>query len=434
MWSIPEGLGDISLATALLSQWLGADRLCWIAGFLAIMAVACIKVVRTLWQRLRRRIHAWACACLVALVGGTSARLLASHSSLRRRLWPTQQLGASRDLSGSPSASDREVLGSILANIPQGLCLFDDRYQLVVSNGRSREIYGLSEAAVQPGLYISEVLDACLAAGNYTKARRAEIEKTLVRQLRSLERLSYLDVIRDGRVISVIRTPLANGGWVTTFEDVTDQKKVEDRIEYLAHHDPLTGLSNRAAFREKLDAALAGATDKRQVALLYLDLDHFKAVNDRLGHPVGDELLQNVAVRLRRCLRETSIAARLGGDEFAVIETDLAWVDEAGRLAARIVDAISAPYQIGGEQILIGTSIGVAVAPKDGAEAEELVKSADTALYSAKFAGKNTYRYVQDSATDPACGDTQADTDSPSWLNLPDQMALSWPGKSEQGR
>jgi diguanylate cyclase (GGDEF)-like protein len=308
--------------------------------------------------------------------------------------------------------NDREILEAILANITQGLCLFDRRYRLVVSNLRFRELYGLTETAVRPGMHISELLDACKAAGNFSDSRRAEIESTLVRQLLSLDRLSYYDVIKDGRVVSVTRTPMADGGWVTTFEDVTEQKRVEDRIEYLAHHDSLTGLSSRSAFREKLDRALLDRKPKQQVALLYLDLDHFKAVNDKFGHPVGDELLRLVAARLRGCLRETSVVARLGGDEFAVIETDLTWADEAGRLAARAIEAISAPYQIAGEQIIVGTSIGIAMAPRDGTLTEGLVKSADTALYRAKSAGKNTYRYFYPSDNQVECWASRTEIES----------------------
>ena len=178
--------------------------------------------------------------------------------------------------------------------------------------------------------------------------------------------------------------------------DVTEQRKAEARIVHMAHHDALTNLPNRVLFRERLDEALVRARRNGEaLAVLCLDLDHFKSVNDTLGHPVGDKLLQAVAKRLRDSLRETDFAARLGGDEFAVIGTSIAGPADASNFAVRLIEAVSKPYEIDGHQVVIGTSIGVAVSPENGFEPDLLLKNADMALYRAKADGRNTFRFFE---------------------------------------
>jgi len=178
--------------------------------------------------------------------------------------------------------------------------------------------------------------------------------------------------------------------------DVTEQRKAEARIVHMAHHDALTNLPNRVLFRERLDEALARARRSGEaLAVFCLDLDHFKSVNDTLGHPVGDKLLQAVAGRLQATLRETDFAARLGGDEFAVIGTSVAGPTGASNAAVRLIEALSKPYEIDGHQIVVGASIGVAVAPENGFEPDILLKNADMALYRAKADGRNTFRFFE---------------------------------------
>ncbi|SJM30173.1 Diguanylate cyclase (GGDEF) domain-containing protein [Mesorhizobium delmotii] len=178
--------------------------------------------------------------------------------------------------------------------------------------------------------------------------------------------------------------------------DVTEQRKAEARIVHMAHHDALTNLPNRVLFRERLDEALVRARRNGEaLAVLCLDLDHFKSVNDTLGHPVGDKLLQTVAKRLQDSLRETDVAARLGGDEFAVIGTSIADPTDASGFAVRLIEALSKPYEIDGHQVVIGASIGVAVAPENGFEPDILLKNADMALYRAKADGRNTFRFFE---------------------------------------
>ena len=178
--------------------------------------------------------------------------------------------------------------------------------------------------------------------------------------------------------------------------DVTAKRQAEARIDHMAHHDALTGLPNRVLFHERLDEALSRVRRYNDtLAVLYLDLDQFKTVNDRLGHPAGDKLLQAAAERLRKCLRDCDMAARFGGDEFAVLQIGLAGPHEAGALADRIVTLLSEPYNIEGQQALIGASAGIALAPADGETAEQLLTNADIALYQAKEDGRGAFRFFE---------------------------------------
>ena len=184
--------------------------------------------------------------------------------------------------------------------------------------------------------------------------------------------------------------------FVISVVDVTERRKAEARVAHMAHHDALTDLPNRVLFRERLQEALRRAQrNDRLVAVLCLDLDHFKEVNDTLGHPIGDKLLQAVASRFKSTLRETDFVARLGGDEFAIIQTDMGSPIEASSLAARLIDHIGQPYQIDGHHVVIGTSIGIALAPADGVEPDHLLKNADMALYRSKNDGRSIFRFFE---------------------------------------
>jgi diguanylate cyclase (GGDEF)-like protein len=180
---------------------------------------------------------------------------------------------------------------------------------------------------------------------------------------------------------------------VTT--DITEHKLTQERIQRVAHHDSLTGLPNRLLFDDRLNQAISLAKrNSRQFALLYLDLDRFKPVNDTLGHTAGDELLKAVATRIRRQVRESDTVARVGGDEFIVILPDIAGREEAETVARKIVAVLATPFQLGSQKqsVDIGTSIGIAVYPADARDADALVKAADAAMYRAKQAG-NSVRF-----------------------------------------
>jgi diguanylate cyclase (GGDEF)-like protein/PAS domain S-box-containing protein len=183
---------------------------------------------------------------------------------------------------------------------------------------------------------------------------------------------------------------------VLAVRDIRERKEAEERIRHMAHHDSLTGLPNRRMFMDRLGQVLARSKrDGTTVAVLCLDLDRFKHVNDLGGHAAGDELLRQVAKRLGDSIRTEDTAARLGGDEFAVIQVGVAHPDGPGIMAERMVKAISKPFDLGGQQTMIGTSIGIALHPGDGEEGEDLVRAADTALYRAKEAGRGTFRFFE---------------------------------------
>jgi diguanylate cyclase (GGDEF)-like protein len=196
----------------------------------------------------------------------------------------------------------------------------------------------------------------------------------------------------------VVNRPIASGGcWVATHEDVTERWRSEARIAHMARHDALTDLANRVLFREKMDEAMARvATSGAQYAVFVFDLDLFKAVNDSLGHPIGDLLLKAIANRLRELVGEGDTVGRLGGDEFAILQAVKADARaEAAILARRLIEGIGAPYEIEGHPVVIGISVGIAVAPADGAESSALLKHADLALYRAKSDGRNCFRFYE---------------------------------------
>jgi diguanylate cyclase (GGDEF)-like protein len=197
----------------------------------------------------------------------------------------------------------------------------------------------------------------------------------------------------DGRSILIVNRPLANGGWVTTLEDITERKRFDERIARMAHHDALTDLPNRVLFREQLDSALKMGGER--LAVLYIDIDEFKSVNDSLGHLVGDELLKILAARLRGCLRATDVVARLGGDEFAIMQTGVERPADITNLVARIYQAIREPFECLGHLLTTDASIGIALAPQHGTELDQLLRNADLAMYEAKADGRRTYRFFE---------------------------------------
>jgi diguanylate cyclase (GGDEF)-like protein len=188
---------------------------------------------------------------------------------------------------------------------------------------------------------------------------------------------------------------MKDGGWVTTHEDITEQRQQEERIRHLARHDALTQLPNRVQFLEEMAESEPGLERGEHLAVLCIDLDHFKAVNDTLGHSLGDKLLQQVSARLWGATRENDLLARLGGDEFALLLRDVDSPAEAAQIADRIVKALSNPFTIDGHQLVIGTSVGIAMAPQDGATSETLMKNADLALYKAKNEGRSTFHFFE---------------------------------------
>jgi diguanylate cyclase (GGDEF)-like protein len=199
----------------------------------------------------------------------------------------------------------------------------------------------------------------------------------------------------DGRSIQILYQKSADGGWASTLEDITERRRSEERIAHLAHYDALTDLPNRVMFRQQLEREIATIPDGARFAILYLDIDEFKGINDSLGHAVGDELLKTVAARLRDCVGEAGFVARLGGDEFAIVQTTITDRNDVIRLVTDLYETIRKPYECLGHQISTDASIGIALAPNDGTNLDQLLRHADLAMYGAKADGRRNYRFFE---------------------------------------
>ncbi len=281
-----------------------------------------------------------------------------------------------------------------LNNMSQALLMFDSAARLVISNHRYQEMYGLSAKVVEPGCHLRELLEHRRNASTFSDDPDRYIEN-LMAVIAQGKTWSQLTELPDGRTVSVLNHPMAGGGWVATHEDITERRRAEKQIAHMARHDALTDLPNRLLLRDRLAHAVAELPRDRRLAVLYLDLDHFKGVNDTLGHQVGDELLKTVAARLRDCVRDVDTVARVGGDEFAIIHTGVEQPNDAAMLARRICEAVKEPCDLHGHAVIVDTSIGIALAPGDGTDPTELLKNADMALYRAKADGRGTYRFFE---------------------------------------
>jgi diguanylate cyclase (GGDEF)-like protein len=278
-----------------------------------------------------------------------------------------------------------------LNNMSQGLVMFDSSARFVISNQRYLEMYGLSPEFVRPGCTLREVLDQRVATGSFCADDAEQFMADILAAVGQGTVFSKITSLRDGRIISIVNKPMEGGGWVATHEDITEEKRAEERISYTAYVDELTGLPNRKVFCQQLEQELKRVQRGERLAVLYLDLDYLKQVNDTLGHPAGDKLLTNVADRLRGCVRDIDLVARLSGDEFAIIQKLLDQPSDAAALAVRIRDAIREPFDLDGHQVTVDISVGISIAPNDATELDELMKTADIALYEAKNTGRGTY-------------------------------------------
>ncbi|BBF94257.1 bifunctional diguanylate cyclase/phosphodiesterase [Blastochloris tepida] len=281
---------------------------------------------------------------------------------------------------------------SALNNISQGLCMFDADERIVVSNARFAEIYGLSPDEAAPGTSLAAIFDCRIRNGTHAGAPPRNYFADLAGNPAEVQ------LLPDGRAIHIRCQRMADGGWMTTHEDITDRHRSETQIAYMARHDLLTGLFNRAAFSEKIEEAAARQRRFGETfTVLLLDLDRFKQVNDTLGHLAGDMLLKQTAERLKATLRETDILARFGGDEFAIIQVGADnQLDAATAFSGRLIACLSAPYDLGGQEVTVSVSIGIALAPEHGVEADKLIRNADLAMYRVKGEGRNGYSVYDD--------------------------------------
>ena len=282
-----------------------------------------------------------------------------------------------------------ELLRDALERMPHGMCAFGGDDRLVLANARYRKIWDLPPDVVRPGATFRQIIEA--TPGQETAASRSRpqpapgTEGTRWREWQ----------LDDGRIVEIVVSRRADGSCVALHEDVTEQRKAQERISFLARHDLLTGLPNRTVLREELERALASNRRGETLALLCLDLDRFKPVNDTYGHAAGDDLLRQVAARLRHCVREVDVVTRIGGDEFAVVQRGATHPEGSTRLGQRIIEALTSPFEVEGHVVHIGTSVGVALAPMDGEDAETLLRHGDLALYRAKSEGRGQVSYFE---------------------------------------
>ena len=276
-----------------------------------------------------------------------------------------------------------------LANMSQGLCLLDCELRIVVFNERYEQIMGLPAGSAQIGVKLHEIAEKI---GDPALQDDYRILIKAHERLLAINNDDALNIeLSGGRTILVLQQPTSDGGLVATLADITERKRNEERIDYLAHHDSLTNLPNRVTWRRELENSFAQLQPGRKLAVLSLDLDRFKAVNDTLGHSMGDAVLRVVATRLQNVMRGSDVISRVGGDEFAILQRDLDTRDDTIKLAERIIAAINVPIIIDDHKLEIGVSIGIAMAPDHGLDYHKLQKMADVALYRVKNGGSGDF-------------------------------------------
>ncbi len=335
-------------------------------------------------------------------VGGTYHFILALLSlvffiSIRQLTSSLQRIYMNAWIAKEREAALAAQFDTALNNIPHGLSMFGADGHIAVMNHRFNEMMGLPDGLVQARASAPEIVDACIASG----ALSASSGKLILSEIQELLAGEIVTVGADAaasRALSWTFQPMAGGGTVVLIEDITERRNSEARIIHLARYDELTALPNRVSFRDEIERLLAathGSDKSRLSALLFIDLDQFKQVNDTLGHPCGDRLLCSVADRLRDMLRPEDFVARFGGDEFVVFQQNIHSNEDAARLARRIVDRLSDRYVIDHHVVEIGASIGIAMTAP-GVKADVLMKNADMALYRAKADGRGTYCFFRD--------------------------------------
>jgi diguanylate cyclase (GGDEF)-like protein/PAS domain S-box-containing protein len=293
--------------------------------------------------------------------------------------------------------TQKEWLTTLINSLPDLICFQDGTGRWLVANQFHLDVAGLQGIEYQ-GRTSAELARLSSGRSDYlSDAKNSDEQAWKAAKPIAYEREVSTD--SGSRVFDMLTIPLFNAdgsrkNLVLVGRDITERKMAAARIHHLAHHDSLTDLPNRVLFQERLRQALAQA--KRgggQLALMFLDLDKFKDINDTLGHHIGDLLLKAVAKRLKRCVRETDTVARLGGDEFAVILTNLADAADASTVAETIINSIADPFGLEDHEVLTSTSIGITVYPHDAASADQLLKNADLAMFRSKAEGRNNYHF-----------------------------------------
>ncbi len=412
-----------------------------------------ITAADTMVDQLNKNAHAlvnWGAAAVIialALLGPVGLIILGNAARRLKSLWWAMHRLARNDTDHAvPSLTDVDEIGAMaravqvfkdnalalahqrgeieqingwldiaLQNMARGLSMFDAQHRLVLCNDSYRTMYGLP-----PELTARGTLAASIFANRSLRTAKTEVTSTdgkhapttIQSLVASQTSASAQQTMVDGRIIAIAIQPLASGGWVAVHEDVTQQREAEQNIARLARHDTLTGLSNRLMFREELERrCTATQHQSKPFALMIIDLDRFKQVNDTLGHPAGDALLELVAKRLHTLTRAHDLVARLGGDEFAIIQDGATSPAASQRMATRVIAGLSQPYTIHGTTVSIGASIGIARAPHDGNTASLLFGNADLALYHSKDQGRGAATLFTPSLKDAALAERTLEDD-----------------------
>ena len=284
-----------------------------------------------------------------------------------------------------------QQLDMALNNLTQGVCFFDGARKLILANRRYAEIYGLSTDTIRPGTTLEQIVECRVKAGTFPNMNAEEYLAWRASVATSDQPNDTVVELKSGQIISIHHRPMPDGGWVATHEEITERRQAERRLAHMARHDALTGLPNRVVFREYMEQELGRRTRSDSLAVLCLDLDHFKYVNDTLGHAAGDALLCAVAERLTKNVRSEDIVVRLGGDEFAIVQIGVDQPGQATALAMRLIEILSQPFALQDHRVAIGTSVGIAFSPANEADADTLLKHADMALYRAKASGRGSF-------------------------------------------
>ncbi len=332
-----------------------------------------------------------AITALVELIVAAATGLAIRHLSHSEALFSARARAEERERRVTALEHQSHRFDMALNHMLHGLLMFDRGGRLLVVNQRFCHLFGVPQGILTPGMIYSDVTAAIVAWGEITAEDMRGVRQRRAGLLDRNECATVVWELANGRAFSVTHAPMEEG-WLTTYEEITARRAAEAKLQHLAEYDRLTDLPNRALFRARLAQALPFARRGGMLAVLCLDLDHFKAVNDTLGHPVGDKLLQAVAQRLIAQTRDTDTVARLGGDEFGFIRTAIDKPADTISFANRLLNAFAAPFEVEGHRMVIATSIGIAFAPQDGLEPDQLLRCADLALYRAKAEGRSAYR------------------------------------------
>jgi diguanylate cyclase (GGDEF)-like protein len=368
-----------------LAYMIGISGRNFASNLLVLAQIICAGVPMTAALLL---VGGWYCAVFAFVLVPFFASLKFISDRLRRVLLDAGIAG--RDVSRLAARFD-----TALNNMPHGLCMVDAKGQVVVCNRRLRELFSLPDDVTKRRLPVRALTQESCAAGALAKERAERLALALESRLAGTTDGEVLLDTEHQRMLAITVNPMSEGGAVLLFEDVTDRQIAEAKIHQLARFDTLTGLPNRAFLHDQTEAAIAALTRRGPFATLFVDLDDFKQVNDTLGHTCGDALLRAVADRLRSIVRGSDVVGRFGGDEFVVLQYPLGELDESAALAEQIVEVLGRPFQINGHQIVVGASVGIAVAPRDGDSADLLLKNADMALYRVKLNGRGSWQFFE---------------------------------------